>query len=213
MIASQAFREGTRRNLRLLPACLDDFEALAVLFAALHGYNAAFDEKFVLAINWKDLLYEHFLHTYEVDGALWLLAWFDDEPVGLLVLENHTDSPLFQHRTWVELVALYVTPACRKMGVAHQLIEQAEAWAATRGSDRMQLYVTTQNEHARAFYRSTGWHPVQEIWRREVKSLSQDTSPLADPSSSVDDPVKGCRTEILGSGHHQLAMEQHLSNE
>ncbi|HEY4386089.1 MAG TPA: GNAT family N-acetyltransferase [Ktedonobacteraceae bacterium] len=213
MIAPQDLRERARRDLRLLPARLDDFEALAMLFAALHGYNAAFDEKFALAINWKDLLYEHFLHTCTTDGALWLLAWLDDEPVGLLVLENHMDSPLFQHRTWVELVALYVTPSCRKMGLAHQLMKQAEVWTATRGSDRMQLYVTTQNEHARAFYRSTGWRPVQEIWRKEVEPLSQETSPLANPSRSPDDPAKGCRTEVLESGHYQFAMKQCLSNE
>jgi hypothetical protein len=45
-------------------ARLDDFEAVATLFAALHGYNASLDEKFALAENWRTVLYEHFVRTY-----------------------------------------------------------------------------------------------------------------------------------------------------
>jgi hypothetical protein len=147
------------------------------------------------------------------DGALWLLAWQGTEPVGLLVLENHTDSPLFQHRTWVELVALYVTPAFRKTGLAYQLMTQAYVWTTKSGCDRMQLYVTTHNEHARTFYRRCGWRPVQEIWRTDIEPCFLETSPFADPSTSANDPAKGCRNEILGSGHHQIAMELHTSTE
>jgi GNAT superfamily N-acetyltransferase len=115
---------------------------------------------------------ERFLHTYEANSAFWLLAWLDTRPVGLLVLESHSDSSLFQHRNWVELVALYVTPACRKTGLAQQLMKEAYSWTATHGYDRMQLYVTIQNERARAFYRSTGWRPVQEIWRMNVEPFA-----------------------------------------
>jgi GNAT superfamily N-acetyltransferase len=170
MIAPDDLRR--RETLMLRPARLDDFESLVRLFAALHSYNAAFDEKFALATDWRRLLYERFLHTHAADDAFWLLAWLETQPVGLLVLESHLDSPLFQHRNWVELVALYVTPSCRKTGLAQQLMTQAYSWTATHGYDRMQLYVTTQNEQARAFYRSTGWRPVQEIWRRNVEPFA-----------------------------------------
>jgi GNAT superfamily N-acetyltransferase len=211
MITSSDLCLGDTRRIHLLPARLDDFDALAELFAALHGYNAAFDAKFALANNWRVLLYEHFLHTYTAPDALWLLAWLAKEPVGLLIVEDHCDSPLFEQRNWVELVALYVDPSCRKTGLAYLLMDYAYAWTATRDTDRMQLYVTTQNEHARAFYRRCGWRPVQEIWRRDVTPLTQQQSPRVDPSAL--DQAQGCRSDVLGSGHHQLAMELRPSNE
>jgi GNAT superfamily N-acetyltransferase len=168
LIQQQDERQGKAAPFRLEKAALEDFEAVAALFAALHAYNTSMNAQFALAANWRELLHEHFLHTHTADGALWMLARQGDEPVGLLVLENHTDSPLFQHRTWVELVALYVTPSCRKTGLAYQLMTQAYEWTARRGCDRMQLYVTTHNEHARSFYRRCGWRLIQEIWSLEL---------------------------------------------
>jgi GNAT superfamily N-acetyltransferase len=156
-------------------ARFEDFEAIATLFAALHCYNASLDEKFALAMNWQTVLHDHFVRTYASDDALWLLAWQDKQPVGLLVLECHCDSSLFQHRHWVELVALYVVPSHRQRGLARQLLVEAQAWTARHGLDRLQLYVTTSNEQARAFYRRCGWQPVQEIWRTAVELHSSPT--------------------------------------
>jgi GNAT superfamily N-acetyltransferase len=194
-------------------ARLDDFEAVATLFAALHGYNTSLDEKFALAENWRTLLYEHFVRTYASDSALWLLAWQGRQPVGLLVLESHIDSPLFQHRHWIELVALYVDPSQRKTGLSDQLLFEAQAWTATRGFDRMQLYVTTRNERARSFYRRCGWYPVQEIWRKDVEPGSSQVSHLADPSGTTDDPQVGCGSELLEISHHHFAMAAECTSE
>lgn len=188
-------------------ARLDDFEAVATLFAALHGYNASLDEKFALAENWRTLLHEHFARTYASDCALWLLAWQDKQPVGLLVLEGHIDSPLFHHRHWVELVALYVDPSQRGTGLSQQLLLEAQAWTATRGYDRMQLYVTTRNEHARAFYRRCGCYPVQEIWRMDVEPHSPHAPHFVDPSAKTANAETGCGSDLLENGRHHLAME------
>ena len=161
----------------LLPARQADFEAVATLFGELHQYNASLDARFTLAENWRQVLEELFRRTCELASALWLLAWVDEKPVGLLMLENHLDSPLFRHHAWVELVALYVRAAYRSTGLAQCLMDEARRWVAAREAERMQLYVTTSNEHARAFYRRCGWKPVQEIWRLELPAkATSDTT-------------------------------------
>ncbi|HEX4205607.1 MAG TPA: GNAT family N-acetyltransferase [Ktedonobacteraceae bacterium] len=215
MQISQRGYSTQRLQPRLALARLNDFDAVAQLFAALHDYNTSLDEKFALAAQWQPLLREHFVRTYQSEDALWLLAWMNNEPVGLLILELHIDSPLFQHHHWVELVALYVAPACRRMGLARRLMAQAEDWTTAYGCDRMQLYVTAQNERARDFYRQCGWQPVQEIWRMQVGPLSTTTISSVDPSGQTENTEGGCRSQsdLLEHGHHQMAMETHASDQ
>ncbi len=189
--------------LRLMPARLDEFEAVATLFEALHRSNAALDARFALAEKWRPLLHEHFLRTHADPGALWLLAWVNQEPVGLLLLEAHLDSPLFQQRHWTELVALYVAPAYRGTGLAQHLIREATTWTSQHGFDRLQLYVPATNRQAKALYQRCGFHLVQEIWRLDLEPLPGTRQP-PDPSCA---PETNDRLEVLESGHHHLAME------
>ncbi|NCC31022.1 MAG: N-acetyltransferase, partial [Chloroflexia bacterium] len=86
--------------LTLRPAADGEYWAVARLFAELHHFNATLDPRFRLAAGWEPLLREHFIHTHTSAGALWLLAWRGDAPVGLLLIEAHTDSPLFAERRW-----------------------------------------------------------------------------------------------------------------
>lgn len=199
-------REGaarTRGCVRLARAGPADGAAVAVLFEALHDHNAALDPRFALADDWRSLLDDHFARTCETTAALWLLAWEDAQPVGLLIVEAHQDSPLFRHRGWAELVALYVAASYRGTGLAGTLTDAAARWAAARGFDRLQLYVTATNDAARRFYRRHAFSPVQEIWRLEVTPHYSEGARPPDPSHGAD----GCGADVLESGHHHLAME------
>lgn len=188
------------------PARLEDFEVVMTLFDALHQYNASFNEKFALASNWREVFYEHFMHTAHSDSALWLLARIEDQPTGLLILEEHCDSPLFQHRRWVELVALYVDPAFRGTGLAQHLMKEAQTWAQAHGATSMQLYVTAQNERARAFYRHCGWHPIQEIWHMDIpRDLITRKSDGAAVSCDAHDRQQ---SDLLEPGHHHVALKK-----
>jgi GNAT superfamily N-acetyltransferase len=193
---------------RLLVASPADFEAVATLFAELHQYNASLDAHFALAENWRQVLEDHFQRTCTLSSALWLLAWVDERPVGLLILENHLDSPLFRHHSWIELVALYVRAAYRGTGLARRMMDEAQLWAVERGAERIQLYVTATNEYARAFYRHCGWKPVQEIWRLELPG-HRPIAPLDDPSCGTE---AGRQADVLEHGHH-LAGETRRSSE
>ncbi|RRR70761.1 MAG: GNAT family N-acetyltransferase [Candidatus Viridilinea halotolerans] len=187
---------------QLRPARDEDFGAVAHLFAALHQFNAGLDRRFRLAEGWEQLLHEHFVRTHAAAGALWLLAWSADEPVGLLLMESHSDSPIFAERRWAELVALYVAPEQRGTPLGYQLVAAAQAWATTKGFDRIQLYVTAGNEQAKQFYARCGLVPTQEIWRLDL-TPPPDAIPPPDPSTTAVHP----RRHSPELGHHQLAME------
>jgi GNAT superfamily N-acetyltransferase len=177
-------------DIALRPAADAEFWAVARLFAALHEFNAGLDAHFRLAEGWEPLLREHFNRTHRAPGALWLLV------------EAHTDSPLFADRRWAELVALYVAPGLRGGDLGHQLAETAKLWASAHGFARLQLYVTASNARAKRFYARCGLAPVQEIWRVELAPVP-DVTPPADPSCEEH----GHATHQLELGHHHLAME------
>ncbi len=170
MIEQQDSAATDQQRERLRAAGPSDFDAIAALLAELHHYNASLDEHFTLATSWREMLREQFQRTLHLPSSFWLLAWVDDVPVGLLILEDHRDTPLFRYHRWVELVALYVRYPHRGAGLARRMMHKACEWAALRGSDCMQLYVTASNAGARSFYRACGWKPVQEIWRLELAS-------------------------------------------
>lgn len=203
-VETRAVSVATPAPIVLRPAADEEFWAVARLFAALHRFNAGLDQRFRLAEGWEALLHEHFQRTHRSPGALWLLAWCGAEPMGLLLMEAHTDSPLFAERRWAELIALYVAPGQRGGDLGRRLVETGKQWAAANGFDRLQLYVTAANERARRFYARCGLAPVQEIWRADL-APAPGVTPPADPSCEADGHA-GHQIEL---GHHHLAMELH----
>jgi GNAT superfamily N-acetyltransferase len=200
-------RSSLQHQWHFAPARLEDFETVMTLFHALHEYNTSFNEKFALASNWREIFYEHFMHTAHSDSSLWLVAWIGEQPAGLLILEEHCDSPLFQHRRRVELVALYIDPPFRSIGLAQQLMKEALKWAQAHSETSMQLYVTTQNERARAFYRRCGWYPVQEIWHVDIAPVQEaqrnDTDVV--PCAGGD---RQQEHDLLEPAHHHVALKK-----
>lgn len=72
--------------------------------------------------------------------------------------------------------------------LSSQLIERAQAWAIARRLDRIELYVTASNLHAKEFYVRHGFRPVQAILRLPLTlppnggppaPTNQDTTPTA----------------------------------
>jgi RimJ/RimL family protein N-acetyltransferase len=187
----------------LRPATPDDEPMVAHLFGELHTQNAALDERFALAPGWRAVLHRHFARTWNAPGACWRLAWDKTDPVGLIVLEAHTDSPLFRYRHWAELVALYVAPSYRGSGLADRLIAEGLAWATEHGFERVQLYVTAGNQAAHACYQRCGFVPVQQILRRDLHP-APGIQPPADPSCALSDADSG---DALEAGQHHLALE------
>jgi ribosomal protein S18 acetylase RimI-like enzyme len=182
-----------------LPA--DDW-AIHQLFAALHRYNASLDPRFALADGWEQILDEHLQHTRHSNHGFTLLAWHMVEPVGLLMMAGHTDSPLFLHRRWAELIALYLAPEARGSDTAMQLTEQGMAWAQSHGYERVQLYVTASNLPAKRFYQRAGFRPVQEIWRCELGPAHGE--PPSDPECAA---LHTQGEDLLSVHQHQIGHD------
>lgn len=187
--------EHTQSQFALKRATLPDFDTIAMLFEALHTYNASLDSEFALRDGWHDLLCKEFVRTYNDAYHLWLLAWDNTYPAGLMKLAVHRDeSAFYRQRRWAELVALYVDPAYRRMALASQFIQAACTWTAAHGIRQLQLYVTATNERARQFYHRNGFHPAQEIWRMDVTNTASDHANLTLPytmSTSTSDNGSG----------------------
>jgi GNAT superfamily N-acetyltransferase len=161
-------RSRTPAHLQIAPARYADCDAVMSLFRALHAYNAALDSHFALADDWEGLLHRQFYETYQHPDRLWLLVKDGDQAVGLLIAGIHTDSPLYRHRRWVEVEALYVAPSHRGMGTARCLLNHAYAWAEAQGLSRVQLFVTASNARAQTVYTGQGFTITQAIMSKTL---------------------------------------------
>ena len=162
---SNAYQSNT---LRYVPARLDDCDAVVALFGALHTYNASLDAHFALSDGWEAILREQFCASYNDPDMTWLLVKDGRKAVGLLIAGVHTDSPLFRHRQWVEVQALYVADSHRRLGIARQLLNRAYAWAEAMNLPRVQLYVTASNVRAQSVYAEEGFATSQAIMRKKL---------------------------------------------
>ncbi len=138
------------------------------LFGELHRFNAGLDPRFELAEDWEQLVQQYLQQSHRSHDSSWFLAWQDARAIGFVLVEVHTDSPLYRHRRWAEIVGLYVEPAYRGKQVAHLLMEHAYAWALQHNLRIMQLYVTATNVHAQQFYAKEGFVISQAILRRTL---------------------------------------------
>ena len=154
--------------IQIVTAQPSDVDTVVALFEALHRYNASLDAHFALADDWESLLRQEFAETCYKSDRLWLLVKDGCQTVGLLIAGIHIDSPLFKHRQWVEVEALYVADSHRCMGLAHALLNRAYAWAEANGLARVQLYVTASNERAQSVYGEQGFDITQAIMRKSL---------------------------------------------
>lgn len=172
--------------------------AIRRLFHLLHAFNATLQPRFALADGWESVLDDHLARERSDEESVTLLAWRGDEPVGLLMIGGHTDSPLFRHRHWAEIMALFVVPAERGTGLAQELMEVGCDWAHRRGYERVQLFVTTTNVPARRFYHRSGFQPIQEIWCTDIG-----------PSSNPPPVDSHCEPNFDRGEHLLVPMSHH----
>jgi GNAT superfamily N-acetyltransferase len=156
------------KNVTIQVATPSDTWAIRRLFKGLHDFNTSLDPRFALSDNWERYLDEHLKREWDGGRSLTLLAWEGDRPIGLLMLAGYSDSPLFRHRHWAEILALYIDPEIRGGMLAFRFVKMAKRWARGHGYERIQLYVTSTNDRAKRFYEKSGFEPVQEIWRLEL---------------------------------------------
>lgn len=175
------------------------------LFGALHQYNTNLDQRFELASGWEQLVQEYLQQSQTSEDSAWLLARHDGHAIGFVLVEVHTDSPLYRYRRWAEIVGLYVEPEYRGSNVAHLLMEHAYAWGVQHNLREMQLYVTAANEQAQRFYTKQGFETRQHILRRTLTTADVQPEVLAEHPQH--------RLHFAESGARPLDMHGHRHTE
>jgi ribosomal protein S18 acetylase RimI-like enzyme len=89
--------------------------------------------------------------------AATFLAWHDGEPAGTATGKvDDPDDEFAVPGAW-QLVAMWVDPRARGLGVADALIEAVARHARAAGAPTLVLWVTELNDRARAFYQRMGF--------------------------------------------------------
>ncbi len=133
----------------------------------------------------NELHRQHHPHIFrQPAGPIWdrdvLLRLMDDENVGLFVAEaegrllglvqvimkDAADIPVLVPRRYAMVDNVVVTASARRQGLGRRLMEQAEAWAAARGSATVELHVFDFNEAAIALYRELGYETLSRKMRK-----------------------------------------------
>ena len=77
------------------------------------------------------------------------------------------------HRGWVYYLATH--PDGQRQGIAHRMMDAAEAWLKARGVWKMQLLIRADNAGAKGFYARLGYRDTEAVCYQKVI--------LGDPSS------------------------------
>jgi len=124
------------------------------------------------------------LARLEQGDGYYLVGWEDDEPVGHAHLAL-TDPP--------ELQDVSVRPECRRRGVATALANAAERAVVARGSARLRLSVSVDNEAALTLYRRLGYGDIGVPPRRV-----QGTIRIRTGTFEVDDTLLTLEKSLQG---------------
>jgi ribosomal protein S18 acetylase RimI-like enzyme len=89
------------------------------------------------------------------------VAVLDDEVAGYLCLRP--PSPLASNAHVLMVAGLGVAPSAQRKGVAGELLEAAETYAAERKIERLTLRVLSVNTAARALYKRHGYQTEGEL--------------------------------------------------
>jgi len=86
-----------------------------------------------------------------------LLAWLDGRPVGTVTVLDTALAETHGFTGAWHLVAMWVNPSARRLGVGAQLVEAAAEAARSGGAPALLLWVVETNDRARSLYERLGF--------------------------------------------------------
>jgi ribosomal protein S18 acetylase RimI-like enzyme len=93
-------------------------------------------------------------------AAASFLAWRDGAPVGAVTALPYDDAQVHGfHGAW-HLVAMWVSPAARGLGIGRMLVQTVIDQASAAGAPSVVLWVFDANERARGLYERMGFRPT-----------------------------------------------------
>jgi ribosomal protein S18 acetylase RimI-like enzyme len=133
---------------------LDDVAAARSLrLRALETDPSSFGSTYAREAAFEDVVWqERVARGAEGDDAATLLAFSDDEPVGLVSgFRDEETADAFV------VVGMWVAPEARGRGIGRRLLDEIEAWIASGGGTEVRLSVTNVATAARRLYERAGY--------------------------------------------------------
>jgi ribosomal protein S18 acetylase RimI-like enzyme len=93
-------------------------------------------------------------------SAATFLAWRDGAAVGAVTVLDYQESHQHGFPGAAHLVAMWVSPAARRLGIGRRLVKTALDHARSAGAPSAVLWVFQDNERARGLYERMGFRPT-----------------------------------------------------
>ncbi len=109
-----------------------------------------------------------FLQNLADPTVLQLGAFEGARLVGIVRATLWEESCMVKGLKTVCLDDLYVSPACRRRGIAAKLFAEVESWAKTQGAVRLDLYTWAFNREAISMYQAMGMTPQRYVFEKKL---------------------------------------------
>jgi ribosomal protein S18 acetylase RimI-like enzyme len=141
-----------------IPALVDDlWHPFAREMADLDSYNALVDRYDELDDDAREDALAYRREQYRNDDHAIFVADRDGDIVGCAYVKDKETPPVFARGAEANISEVYVAPDYRENGLASDLLDRAEAWAADRDCEYVTLSVNAGNGIARRVYESRGY--------------------------------------------------------
>lgn len=140
------------------------------LIKILQSYEMEIDDQLAIPTEqYCDETIADFLENCELKDGKLLLAIYDGEIAGFIVLWQETDSSLYPlGYKWYSIEALVVRPQYRRMKIAKGLMVQAEKLAYSREIKQLRVNVLAANSLGLSAYSSSGFVPFEIILKKNL---------------------------------------------
>jgi GNAT superfamily N-acetyltransferase len=164
---------GQSSDLTIRPVTLDDLEVLIDIYLDTARHHAAIDPE-GFHVPSREAVAERLLHRIEGRGATaeYVAAMIDGQMVGSASIDFH-DPPspgnMMRSVPTAEF-GVSVVDGWRGRGIGRALIEHLEAWAVSRGVERMVLDVAEANVDAIRLYHALGYTDWDRSMRKRLRA-------------------------------------------
>lgn len=142
------------------PSDLDVVVALRLALLRQHRSNPLFERLHPDAERRARDVYRGHL---ESPGQTVLLAERNGKAIGILRCVHAASSPLLLPESYCYMSSAYVAPGERRTGILKALFDEGVRWCRSRGLNEIRLYVSVEDDVARAAWGSLGFTAVEEL--------------------------------------------------
>ena len=170
MARREMIDENASQSGRVRIARLREIDQVAALWTLITEHHAALDPLFRMRRGpvADGELRELLRHLHRDPDAEILIYDREGTPEGLCIVRIDRAPPILEETERAEITDLGVRPALRRLGIARQLVEEAQAWVRDRGVARIEIQVAAGNVEGQAFWRAIGYADLMDVLHKRL---------------------------------------------